>query len=250
MKIENSFIYLILLSLATVQTSALAFQDGASGNIHGRITRDALKGALSETNLKVIVEANEAQDKPGSEALAEIRRHFGDQRFISSLGYIDREKKRALNYAAEADVDPECRGRALRHLGEMLHVVQDFYSRTNYLELMLQNPVYKADPYNIPLVDWQKVPAGYEGLKCCPMAGGAEAGALIKDNADTTQGKQTIQGKTTYFQVAFDLACRETQRQWNLFETMLRNRCGARSAAVIAALKHAGPELKSAQDMD
>ncbi|MBY0359220.1 MAG: hypothetical protein K2W82_14555 [Candidatus Obscuribacterales bacterium] len=228
MKIKGFCIYLVLLSLFLSQ-EALAFggKDLSASNSNGKITREALKGQFSETNLRVVVEANDAQEKVGTEAQAEARRHFADARFASSLGYIDREKKRALNYASEADADPACRGRALQHFGEMLHAVQDFYSHTNYLQLMLENPLYKDDPYNIPLVDWQKVPDGYVGLKCCTQA---------SDSA--------------FNKVAFDLALRETQRQWHLFEAMLRNRCGIRSAAVIAALKQANPELKAAQDMD
>lgn len=245
----NKLCFALLCLLASV-TSVSAFNsnDPASGNIHAKITRDALKGVFSEPNLKVIIDANSAQDQPGSEALQEARRHFGDPRFTSSLGYIDREKKRALNYAAEADVEPESRGQALRHIGEMLHVVQDFYSRTNYLELMLEDPVYKADPYNIPLVDWQKVPDGYAGLECAACGPGLRV-SVDKDHPNTIQGQKTL-GDTTYFRVVFDLASRETQRQWNLFETMLRRRCGPRAPAVIAALKQASPAIKASLDPD
>lgn len=244
----------ILVTASAWQAACFAFSssNNTGGNIHEQITSEALKDLLSPANLKVIIDANVAQDASGSEALAELRRHFGDERFASSLGYIDREKKRALNYASEADTDPEQRGRTLRHFGEVLHCVQDFYSRTNYLELMLAKPALREDPYSIPLVDWQKVPDGYPGLVCFNAKAGNvnDSAAIVKDSLNTEAGKKIVSGKITYFQVAKDLAVRESQRQWNLFETMIRNRCGTRAAAIIAALKQASPEMKASQDND
>ncbi len=242
---------LTLFCSSQLATYGFSSQDATGGNIHEQITREALKGIVSEANLRVILNANSAQDATGSEGLAELRRHFGDEKFASSLGYVDREKKRALNYASESDTDPEQRGRALVHIGEMLHCVQDFYSRTNYLELMLTNPNYKNDPYSIPLVDWQKVPDGYPGLINFNTKAGNinDSAKVVKDSANMEQSKKVTEGKITYFNVAKDLAVRETQRQWNSFETMVRNRCGERAAAVIAALKAASPEIsKSTKD--
>ncbi|MBX9687129.1 MAG: hypothetical protein K2X27_10530 [Candidatus Obscuribacterales bacterium] len=244
----------LLLSLTfSLQLSVWAFSsfEGSGGNVHEQITSEALKGLISPANLKVIIDANQAQDKPGSEGVAELRRHFGDERFTSSLGYIDREKKRALNYALEADSDPEQRGRTLVHFGELLHSVQDFYSRTNYVELMLKIPAYQNDPYSIPLVDWQKVPDSYPGLLNFNVKAGNvnDSAALVKDSASSEAGKKAVAG-STQFKIARDLAVRETQRQWNLFETMIRNRSGERAAAIIAALKQASPELKVSQEQD
>lgn len=248
---KTTSLLLALFSSSQLATYGFSSQDATGGNIHEQITREALKGIVSEANLKVILNANSAQDATGSEGLAELRRHFGDEKFASSLGYIDREKKRALNYASESDTDPEQRGRALVHIGEMLHSVQDFYSRTNYLELMLTNPNYKNDPYSIPLVDWQKVPDGYPGLINFNTKAGNinDTAKVVKDSANLEESKKVTEGKITYFNVAKDLAVRETQRQWNSFETMVRNRCGERAAAVIAALKAASPEIsKSTKD--
>lgn len=234
---------------------AFSTLESAGGSIHGEITKEALTGVFSPANLKLIVDANEGQDKPGSEGQAELRRHFGEMQFNSSLGYVDREKKRALNYAAESDTDAESRGYALRHFGEMLHVVQDFYSRTNYVELMLRLENYKSDPYQIPLVDWQKVPSGYPGLECFNVRAGASGDVeknamIVKDSPQTPGGARIVTGKITYFQVARELAVRETQRQWNQFEAMIRNRCGTRAAAVIAAIKEASPETKISSEQE
>lgn len=242
---------IIFLGLFSV-TPALGFgsSDGTSANVHEEITREALTGILSETNLKVVIDANLAQDKSGSPGLAELRRHFGDEHITSTLRFVEREKTRALNYACEADTDGQLRGQALAHFGELLHSVQDFYSRSNYLELMFNNSNYRNDPYSVPLVDWQKVPDGYPGLETF-RAAKSETASFVKDTGTTEGGKKVVSGKVTHFQVARDLAIRESQRQWNLFETMIRNRCGERAAAVIAALKQASPEAaKPPMDKD
>lgn len=243
---------LILLSACHAATFAFSNTNSMGGNTHNEITSEALKSILSEANLKIIIDANIAQDRPGSEGASELRRHFGEERFVSSLGYIDREKKRALNYASESDTDPEQRGRALVHFGEMLHCVQDFYSRTNYLELMLSNESYRNDPYNIPLVDWVKVPDGYPGLMSFSVRTGNadQRAAIVKDSMECDEGKKIIVARISYFQAAKDLAVRETQRQWNSFETMIHNRCGDRAAAIIAALKQASPEVKVSEEPD
>lgn len=243
----NFFHLTLAIAAFAAQPAVQAFTSIEGANIHADITAEALRGVLSEGNLKFVIEANQNQDKPGTEGIAELRRHFGDESFLSALAYIDREKRRALNYAVESDTDAEARGYALRHFGEMLHSVQDFYSRTNYIELMVANSQYKQSPYDIPLVDWTKVPAGYPGLKCfSAKAGSSNAGELaliVKDNAETSGGKKVISGKVTQFQVAKELAIRETSRQWNLFETLIRSRTGSRAPAIIAALKQAGPAV-------
>jgi hypothetical protein len=252
MKKEVSALLLILLPGWHAAAVAFGSSSAGGGNVHEEITREALRGAISEANLKIIIEADSAQDKTGSEGASELRRHFGEERFASSLGYIDREKKRALNYACESDTDPEQRGRALVHFGEMLHCVQDFYSRTNYLELMLAGPAAGRDPYDIPLVDWSKVPDGYPGLKNFnARAGNAnDTAGIVKDTKDSEQGRKVIVPKVTYFQAARELAVRETVRQWSAFETMIHNRCGERAAAIIAALKQASPEVRVLLDRD
>lgn len=214
-------------------------------SVHAQITKDALGQTFSDSNLKSIIAANESQDVPGSEGAAEARRHFSANTLVSAVGYIDREKKRALNLASEADTDPRSRADALRHLGMLMHTVQDFYLRSNYLEMQLETQSNIEDPFNIPLVDWSKVPDGITtagGLKLTGADPTSAEDVLVKDTAETPGGKKVISGKITQHAVAKDLALRETQRQWNVFETLLRTRCGDRAPAVLAALRQAGPE--------
>ncbi|MBI4532766.1 MAG: hypothetical protein HY711_02370 [Candidatus Melainabacteria bacterium] len=233
------------LAVNSYAFSSFADKDGA---VHEQITRDALAGTISDANLAVVIKAIISQDIAGSEDASESRRHFSDDHFSACLAYIDREKKKALNYACDADTDPDNRARALKHFGLMLHTAQDFYSKTNYVELQLEDARKIADPFNIELVDWAKIPDGYVGpVSRTRLAVANQVMDLNKDNAHTPQGKKAVAG-TTYFVIAKDLAVRETQRQWNLFETLLKARFQTRAAAIITALRQASPGKEVSAD--
>jgi hypothetical protein len=230
----------ILSAALFVYPAGYAMDSGSSqANIHGAITHDALQGMLSEDNLKLMMAANDSQDAPGSEATsnAEKRRHFDAGSISGAILYINREKNKALNLAGEADKDPQARLDALRHFGLMLHAMQDFYLRSNYVEMQLADEGNRNDPYSISLVDWSKVGPTYPGLTAAKYGFGEDA--LDKESGTAGGGKTVVSGKTTYHTVARELAVRDTQRQWNLFETLVRNRCGERAPAVIAALRQA-----------
>lgn len=259
----NSFAISLALVMSTPSAFPFSSFQAGGGNVHEQITRDALTGTLSDTNIAYIVNAGNTQDAPDGQGVREPRRHFDDGTFASALGYIDREKKKALNFAASADTDAESRAHCLRHFGLMLHTVQDFYSRSNYVELELEDPANRASPYNLDIVNWEKVPDGYAGKKSGSALasgwhgtttskgqdppGGPTYEDLNKDNAQSDEGKKTVSG-TTYFKIARDLAVRETQRQWNLFETLVRGRYQQNADAIMAALKQASPAADADQD--
>lgn len=223
-------------------------------NVHARVTREALSGVLCDDNLNAVIQANVSQDAPGSDAACEKRRHFDVDNIAASLSYINREKLRALNAAVEADTQPDLRATALRNFGMMLHCAQDFYTRSNYVELQLESAENRNDPYNIPLVDWSKVPdkisgsVSGTGLKSASISNADDA--LNKDSGATSGGKIVVSGKVTYHSVAADLAVRETQRQWNLFEALVSSRCGGRAPAVLSALRKASAPTKFAAESD
>ncbi len=222
-----------------------ALAHAAEASPHGAITTEALQDVLGQKNLSVVVEANDSQERQGSDGVNEPRRHCDGANLAGSVAYVDREKKRAITLASEADTDVQARADSLRHFGMMLHAVQDFYIRSNYVELQLENPQYKHDPYTIPLVDWTKVPEGYHGQT---SGNGLTAAAynrpedmLRKDTKDSAGGRNLVgTSKVTYYAIARDLATRETQRQWNLFEALLRAQLGSRSSTIIASLRQAG----------
>jgi hypothetical protein len=253
----NSFVFLLVATFALQPAHCFSSFDADGGNVHEQITKEALSGIVSDTNLAFIVKAVNSQDAPGEESATEPRRHFDDGQLSAALSYIDREKKKALNYAADADTDAENRAHCLKHFGMLLHTAQDFYSRSNYLEIQLEDGAKRANPYSIEVVDWAKVPDGYVGSKAgdaltsgkksgqkTPATGQAAAGIsyqeLNKDNAQSTEAKKTLPG-TNYFNLARALAVRETQRQWTLFEALIRGRYLQRADAIISALKQASP---------
>src|SRR5207253_1180772 len=88
-------------------------------------------------------------------------------------------------------------------------------------------------------VDWTRVPDGYAGPKTGTKltAYDTVGDSIDKSTATTSGGKLVIGGGATQFTVAEELAVKETQRQWNLFETLVRSRCGNRAAAEQQALK-------------
>lgn len=226
--------------------SGFSSDESQGGKIHQAITRDALAGTLSDGNMAYVIKAVESQgDRSGADA-TQAGRHFEKNKLAQSLRYMNREKRKALNYAREADVDPDSRAYCLRHLGLMMHTAQDFYSATNYVELQLEDPVVFHNPYDMPLVDWSLVPDGYGGLKSgSPLVSAVtdpfgNTITFAKDNASTKNGKQKV-GKTNLFNLARELAVRETQRQWNLFEALIRGRYHNRSQKILAALRQASP---------
>lgn len=238
----------LMLALASAVVTSCgiagyAMDSGSSnGSVHAEITRDALNGVLSPDNLKAVIDANDSLDAPNGDGASEKRRHFDVTAMTAAVQYINREKNKALTFASEADTEPESRADALRHFGLMLHTVQDFYLRSNYLEMQLEKPESVADPYNIGLVDWTKVPESLlsaSGNKLTAANKADPVDPLNKDAATTPGGSKMVSGGITRYAVAKDLATRETQRQWNLFETLIRNRCGNRGPAVLAALRQA-----------
>jgi len=225
----------ILSVVAFVYPTGYAMDTASSPpSLHAQITHDALAGSLSDDNLKVIIDANDSQDAAGSDGAKEARRHFDANSINNTVNYINREKNKALTLASEADSEPQARLDALRHFGLMIHAAQDFYLHSNYLEQQLRTEENRNDPYNIALVDWNKFPEKMSAAKY-----GDPEDALNKDSATAGGGKTAIAPKVTYHSAARDLAVRETQRQWNLFETLVRARCGDRAPRVIAALRQA-----------
>lgn len=215
----------------------------ADTEIHEQIVKEALYDTVCDANLKIIAQGCVAQDKKGSEAASDSQRHFADGNIVKSLAYVDREKRKLLNYAQSADTDERARARVLHHFGLMIHPLQDFYSQSNYLELKVQENGGK-DPYDIELADWTVIQAQAQRGSCNLSFKGVD-----KSTPSTEEGQKKI-GDSTYFKVARGLAIRETQRQWNLLEAMLRNRIGSsRSAAVISALKKSTCSTKVANEV-
>ena len=208
---------------------------------HEEVTEQALKPTICPSNLKVIVlgaagGANSG-DLPGDDSY----RHFKDKNLLKTLNYVEREKRKVLNFCATADVDQKSRVRALYHFGLILHTLQDFYSNSNYLELKLdemrkEHQALTSDSlYNVPLIDW----SSFLSL----LRNGNKTNIVVEgfDKADVgdPEARLTVAG-ITYFALAKELAVRETERQWLQLQSLIKAKLQGTGSAVTVSLKSAG----------
>lgn len=239
---KNIAISLLLAGLTQFSTGAVfSFGSDESGNIHEQLTQEALKGTICDANLKLIMKGVGAADVAGAEGANDPRRHFRTGEISKCLALVDREKRKVLNFAHTADTDEKSRARVLFLFGQVLHTLQDFYSRSNYIEL--REHQFKDDLFSMDLADWTEI-----------QQAESKIGTLIKfegfdkSTPNAAEGKKSISG-TTYFKVARELALRETQRQWNLMETLIRNKTEKRANEVVTAITHAPCSVKVANEI-
>ncbi len=237
--------FFLLMAIATfsfgISIGSVRADEASCGPMHEEITHDALAATFNASNLNLVERACESQCKPGSEAASETRRHFGDENFSKALAYMDRQKRLIIDFSASADTNPMDRARALYHLGLLLHTAQDFYSHTNYVELAAahinENRAGIRDPYAMDLVDWTKLASNRTNAL-------QSSHELYKDDPNAAQSKIAY-GNSCYFKIAKELAVKETLRQWNSVEALIRLRHAARANAILTAMKEAScPYIK------
>lgn len=225
------------LTLVSLFFTPVAFgfenKDAHGASLHGEMIREALANRLCPANLHLIEQSCDSADD-----------YFKGGKLKSGLAHIDREQKKLLNYAGEADVSPEARYRTLKHFGIMLRAAQDFYSRTNYVELEVKKMQHKQgkafDPYQLELVDWSKL-AQTNGFEAMDQAS-KQMESAVKASEDL--------GAATYFKAARELALRETGRQWDVLQSLIKNRYRDKAITILTALKEAHCPDKEPDDLD
>lgn len=208
------------------------------------IIKEALAGTVCDRNLAVIVEGAYFQNSKLNQPKIKPARHFESKNLKKSFRYIDKERKKVLNAALEAGPDPEMRTRTLFHFGMMIHTINSLYRNTNYLANKIQEAKRVnvsgtvKDPYSIDLVDWSKITS-------------KQTGSLewISPKPRNKLLKKKI-GSTTYAKVARGLAIRETLRQWDFLEALIRSRYSKSADTIIAALKQAGCDRTVPQELE
>lgn len=226
---------------ALCTSSAYSFGSDESGNIHEQLTQEALKGTICDANLKLIMKGVSAADVAGAEGAKDPRRHFKTGEITKCLALVDREKRKLLNFAHTADTDEKSRARVLYLFGQVLHTLQDFYSRSNYIEL--REHQFKDDLYSMDLADWTELQQAESKIGTLLKFEGFD-----KSTPNSEEGKKLISG-TNYYRVARELALRETQRQWNLMETLIRNKSEKRANEVIVGITQAPCSVKVANEI-
>ncbi|HEY9679797.1 MAG TPA: hypothetical protein V6C76_17475 [Drouetiella sp.] len=229
------------LLLSLFASSAARADEAACAALHDSVIHDALAATFNAANLNLVERASESQCKPGSEASTEPQRHFSNPNFSKALAYMDRQKRLILDFSASADTNPMDRARALYHLGLLLHTAQDFYSHTNYIELAAQKvtptTTSSKDPYALELVDWTKLATVRTNqLQTSPE--------IYKDDPNGAEAKIAF-GSSNYFKVAKELAVKETVRQWNSVEALIKLKHAGKANEIISAMKEAScPYIK------
>ena len=139
---------------------------------HKRVTQ-YIKPILRDNIWEAIWNGNYAQDNPLGDFRNDGQRHFESCRFVpepyvvanipytrpGSIDYIRKTYQDAISHLNPATPDPF---HAADNFGKLLHTVQDFYSHTNWINLMnltAPNPVSSADLFDStlgewPLIDW------------------------------------------------------------------------------------------------
>lgn len=199
--------------------------------------KESLGQTLSAGNLKVVGECFDHTED------ADSLFSFADHPSPTSgspkrgLGFIDREQKKALNAAQEADTSPESRFRTLKHFGAMMRGINEFYIHSNYIEVkaaqMESKHGRRFDPYAIELADFVQLLAAPEQTAMLP----------------TAKGDGPV-GGSTHGKVARELTIREAARQWEILETLIKNRYQKRAANILTGLKEASCPAKDPDSMD
>ncbi|MGB8703130.1 MAG: HET-C-related protein [Thermosynechococcaceae cyanobacterium] len=185
-----------------------ALQPEFSLDYHAELTTKAASDVLSESQLKIVIFYNLAQDVRQWES--EV--HFDNCAFTEGAKHIRDEWAKI-----EADSN-RLSDEALTTFGRLLHTAQDFYAHSNWIELHLDQDL-------IPLWDFQiaTLPQGIvSGTWAIGFPKNCSSGApshdeLNKDKPDSPEGKKVVesgshQGKT-YFILAWDAALRESRKQ-------------------------------------
>jgi hypothetical protein len=195
---------------------------------------DGLTGTICNGNLEIVkmacsVAHSDGEGKDWSDDASEA----GVSRLFM---YVDRQTKKILNLAGSADTSPDERAKALYHLGLVVRGMEEFYLKSNYLEQKIQesDTPKSLDPYNIEPINWTRIGKDQKSI----LNSGLRFGDFDKSSPKTTEGAKKIEA-ATYFSMAKELAFKETQRQWNTIERLIRVRYPQKATEIVIALKNA-----------
>ena len=204
-------------------------------NIYRSIVNDSLTGTICDTNLKIVADACAENDSVlDYKSLKEAKAEDANAVTAKIFSYQERETRKIINFAADSDTNAESRANALQHFGLLLRPMQDFYFRSNYLELKVEqpNPLKPPAPYEIEPLRMSQVGRDAQTI----ARYGFEYGDIDKTHATDAQGQKLYQ-KAAYHAMCKELAIKETQRQWNTVEQLIKVKFPQKSAQIITALK-------------
>jgi Mg-chelatase subunit ChlD len=141
----------------------------AGGNIHEQMIRRVLSArGFTEAAIVQVDKGATSQDIVGSSNFEDGTHHFDNNLIDESRAYAERVVNSVVGMMPRlipATESPEDRDKAVKARdeaqyawGQMVHAVQDFYSHSNYLELVLRAGT--TAPMDIPPIDWANRPPG------------------------------------------------------------------------------------------
>lgn len=206
----------ILILAASMVPIALASSPAPDQPKYSSILREALSQQFDRGNLDLVSKYIETQDAVPAKQVK------GSAYALYLAQSIDRNQKKFVNLAQAADTNPRDRFYALKTFASLLHTVQDFYSKTDYISETIKaksskRGAHAVDPYQLDFADWEKIKnksLQYES---------ADIATIVPDGA----------------KIARELSLRETQRQWEILEALIKQKYPDRSSNILTALKSA-----------
>jgi hypothetical protein len=148
-----SVIAICLTAGISLPASAFSTYKVFGGAVHKAIIFDALAPhGLSKAALDAITRGCNSQDNPKSANFSIPQRHACDDKIEETDAFIRRTVDESVSLADGALKSKSARKQALYRFGEALHALQDFYSHSNYLELLIRDKKL-LEPF-----DWQNPP--------------------------------------------------------------------------------------------
>jgi hypothetical protein len=199
--------------------------------LFGQIADDGLSGTVGGGNLAIIKAAcQQIHSDPDGKDWSDD----ADGGVAKIFRFTDRETAKMLNLAATADTNSEDRAKLLHRFGLVVRALEEFYLKSNYLELKVEAADKQVDPYNIEPINWTKI--GHDSRSIAMT--GFKFGEFDKTSAKLPEGAKAID-KSTYYSMARELAVKECLREWNTIERLIRVKYPQRATEIMTALKTA-----------
>jgi hypothetical protein len=214
----------------------------ATTALFAQIAEDGLSGTVNGGNLSIIKAAcQQAHSDPDGKDWSDD----SDAGVAKIFRFTDRETAKMLNLAASVDTNSEDRAKFLHQFGLVLRGLQEFYLKSNYLELKLEASNNQIDPYNVELINWTKV--GHDARSIA--IAGYKFGDYDKSSPKLPEGAKSFD-KATYYSIAKELAVKESLREWNTIERLIRVKYPQRATDIVTALKTASCPADIKFDVD
>ena len=217
----------ILISAAGMVPIALAANPAPDHPKYSSILREALSQQFDRGNLDLVSKYIESQEA------VPVKQVKGSAYALYLAQSIDRNQKKFVNLAQAADTNPRDRFYALKTFASLLHTVQDFYNKTDYISEAIKaksskRGTHAIDPYQLDIADWEKIKnksVQYES---------ADIAIIVPDGA----------------KISRELSLRETQRQWEILEALIKQRYPDRSSNILTAIKSASTPYNTREPDD